>query len=419
MKKLSKGLFYSRDNSIPHTVRLQDGTLCNFKKRVWKRSKPLLQFFQNVKDPRSDRGIRHSHVLILFILFAGIIRGSTTLKDCHIWAVHNKKFLKRYFPLPHGLPVPTTMSRLLAEMEPLDVVEAYTQFLRILGVPLGNIGSVDGKTMRAIGKKETIRHILSLFTHLTHTVLSQVGVTDKENEIPAFQRMITLFPGQTMKGFLFLADALHAQKDTAQAILQALADYLLVIKGNQKHFFEDICFSLAPQDNLPGTNWKPLPTHTCTLEEHSRKRDIITVVTTTSDALLCAYLIKEHGFVGIQTVGMLKRRGKRISKDGTITPIDETACFVSSRTLTASEAAHLLRYHWCIENNLHWVKDYVYLEDRHTLRNGNAPQIMSFLRSMAISLSNLVTFKSLSTAIQNFDKKNTLHYQYLKMASIV
>jgi predicted transposase YbfD/YdcC len=313
------------------------------------------------------------------------------------------------------------MSRLLAEMEPLEIVEAYIQFLRILGVPLGKIGSVDGKTMRAIGKKDTIRHILSLFTYLTHTVISQVGVTDKENEIPAFQRMIALFPGHSMKGFLFLADALHAPVDTAQAIVNALADYLLVVKGNQKDFFEDIYFSFNPQEDAPGTNWQSLTpiTSSYTYGEKTRKRNVVTTVIVSNDPSLCAYLIGEHKFASLKTVGILKRTGKRISKDGTVTQVNETVCFVSSRMLTASAAANLLRGHWCIENNLHWVKDYVYLEDRHTLRSGNAPQIMSFLRSMAISMSRLIKFESFSTAIQNFDKKATLHYQYLKMTSIV
>jgi predicted transposase YbfD/YdcC len=99
--------------------------------------------------------------------------------------------------------------------------------------------------------------------------------------------------------------------------------------------------------------------------------------------------------------------------------VDETICFVSSRKLSARQVMKLLRSHWCIENNLHWIKDFVFLEDRQTLRSGNAPQIMSFLRSMAISLCNLIKFQSITTAIQNFDKNTSLHYQFLTMAAIV
>ncbi len=409
-------------NNIPHTVYLQDGSLCNFRKRIWKHAKPLIACFAKITDPRHKRGIRYSHILILFFLFAAITAGCTTLKDCRLWALHNRKFLKKHFLFLHGIPDATTISYLLEKIDLQELGQAYMHFLRIVGIPLGMIGSFDGKTMRGVGRKDSIRHILSLFSHLTHSVLAQVGVTNKENEIPAFKRLLAQITTQTdMNGFLFLADALHAQKDTASAIVGAHADYLLVIKGNQKDFFADILFAFTPQEDLPGTNTKniTMQKETNTTEERTRKRSITTTVTTISDEEFCLYLEKEHGFIGIQTVGVLKRHGIRTSKDGTRTAIEETVCFVSSRQLSAKEATTLLRNHWCIENNLHWVKDFVFLEDRQTLRRGNAPQVMSFLRSMVISITNLLQFQSISDAIHNFQKSKTLHYQFLKMAAIV
>jgi predicted transposase YbfD/YdcC len=407
--------------TIPqHTVYLQDGSLCNFHRRIWKKAKSLLFCFAAIPDPRCKRGKRHSLVLILFILFAGMTTGCTTLKDCHLWAVHNRKFLNRYFGLLHGIPDPTTISYLLRQLNPEAVVSAYSLFLRLLGISLGDIVSLDGKTMRAVSKENAIRHILSLFSHLTHTVLSQIGVLQKENEIPSFRRLLgSLTP--SIKGFLFIADALHAQQETAEAIINAHADYLLVIKGNQEDFFADIMTAFTDQKDLPGTNYqaRAIRKETYTEEQITRKRDITTTVTLTHDSALAAYLIAEHGFTGLQTVGMLKRLGKRISKDGTITIIDETVCFAASRILKAKEVLLLLRNHWCIENNLHWVKDFVFLEDRQTLRSGNAPQIMSFLRGICISICNLVKFKSISDALHNFQKNKAIHYQFLRMAAIV
>ena len=405
-----------------HTVYLQDGTLCNFEKRVWKKAKSLLSCFRNVADPRKKRGIRHELPLILFILFAGITTGSTTLKDCHLWAVFNWKFLRRYFLLVHGIPDPTTISYVLQKLKPEDLVQAYLLFVKILGVSLGDVVSADGKTMRGVAGKDSIRHILSLFSHLTHTVVSQIGVTQKENEIPAFRRLLEQdYLKDRIKGYLFLADALHANSDTASKILLGEADYLLVIKGNQKDFFADIVISFADQEDLPGTNYQKasMVKETHTEEQKTRKRDVTTTITTTNDQQLCAYLIQQHGFDKIQTVGVLRRNGTRKTKDGTINIVDETVCFVSSRKLSAKETSTLLRSHWCIENNLHWVKDFVFLEDRQTLRSGNAPQIMSFLRSMCISIFNLLKFQSISDAVHNFEKSKTIHYQFLRMAAVV
>lgn len=36
--------------------------------------------------------------------------------------------------------------------------------------------------------------------------------------------------------------------------------------------------------------------------------------------------------------------------------------------------------HWAIENNLHWVRDVTYDEDRSQVRTGNAPRVMATLR---------------------------------------
>jgi hypothetical protein len=42
--------------------------------------------------------------------------------------------------------------------------------------------------------------------------------------------------------------------------------------------------------------------------------------------------------------------------------------------------------HWAIENQLHWVRDVVYDEDRSGLRRGNAPRVMATIRNTAITL---------------------------------
>ena len=409
-------------NSISHTIYLQDGSSCNFKKRIWKNALPLLSCFRNVPDSRKKRGIRHELALILFLLFSAMTTGSTTLKDCHLWALHNRKFLSRYFLLLHGIPDPTTISYVLRKLEPTELVKAYLLFVRILGIRLGDVLSADGKTMRAVTGEDAIRHILSLFSHLTHTALAQIGVTQKENEIPALRRLLSAdYLKERIRGCLFLADALHANPKTARAIIQAEAFYLLVIKGNQQDFFEAILTAFTSQQDIPGTNYQTaaMKKDAYTEEQQTRKRHIMTTVTTTHDQQLCAYLIQEHVFPGMQTVGILRRSGTRTSKDGTITPVDETACFVSSRKLSAGQVMKLLRKHWCIENNLHWVKDFVFLEDRQTLRSGNSPQVMSFLRSMCISICNLAGFQSISDAIHNFQKSKTIHYQFLRMAAIV
>jgi predicted transposase YbfD/YdcC len=399
-------------SSIPHTIRLKDGQLCNLNKRIAKQEVSLLVCLQAIPDPRKAQGKRHELTLILLLVFVALLRGSKDLKDAHLWALHNRKFLARYFLIRHGLPDPTTISRVMAVLDPDTLVTAFLNFLTLLGVTPGQVYSFDGKTIRAVASGGAIRHMLSFFSHDTHLALGQVGVSGKENEIPAFERLL----GQTesLTGCLLLGDALHTQKATCKLVLRAGADYLFVVKNNQRQLKQAITAELTKRDRQA--------LDTGTYYETERKRQIVTTVTAVtaqSEEELLPTLTRSNHWDGVQTMGLLHRTGTRTSKDGVITQVDELIGFISSSVLSAEQVAIYLRHHWCIENNLHWVKDEVFGEDKHTLRKGNAPQVMSFLRSMAISLCNVLRLKSISDAMHNLEKSPQLHCQFLTMAAVV
>src|SRR5437763_446251 len=127
-------------NFTPHTIRLQDGSLCNFTKRITKSAPTLLSFLESIPDPRRHQGRRHSAALILLIVFVALLRGSKDLKDAHLFAAMNQRFFqaKLGIGMPHGIPDPTTISRLLGRLEPDDLVRTYLQFLEALGVTLSD-----------------------------------------------------------------------------------------------------------------------------------------------------------------------------------------------------------------------------------------------------------------------------------------
>ena len=58
----------------------------------------------------------------------------------------------------------------------------------------------------------------------------QQAVDGKSNEIPAMRKLLGLLD---VKGCVVVADALNCQKDTAKAIIEGKADYILSVKGNQ------------------------------------------------------------------------------------------------------------------------------------------------------------------------------------------
>jgi len=409
------------NNRTSHTIRLQDGTLCNLRRRVAKQAVPLRDFLGAIPDTRRAQGRRHSLVLILLIVFVALLRNSKDLKDACLFAQVNRRLFKRMeLPLTHGVPDPTTVSRVLRALDPKALISAFMEFMHTIGTSPGDVLSFDGKTMRAVTGEDAVRHMLSLFSHETHVAVGQIGVDGKENEIPALERLLEQGAAHdTIAGKLLLGDALHTQRATARAVLAAGADYLFVVKGNQKRLRRAIQTKLEASQEPNPTSPKP---DSYSYDTTDRKRSVTTTVTVmtapSGDQELALPTGNQH-WAGVRTAGILHRTGTRVSKDGKVTPVDETIGVICSRLMSAEEIAGHLRRHWCIENNLHWVKDEVFGEDKHTLRRGNAPQIMSFLRSMAISLCNTLKLKSISDTIHNLEKSPSLLGQFLKMAAVI
>ena len=65
----------------------------------------------------------------------------------------------------------------------------------------------------------------------------------------------------------------------------------------------------------------------------------------------------------------------------------ETRYYLSTLPPEAVErAAHGIRAHWSIENNLHWSLDIAFNEDQQRMRTGNAAANMALLSKIALNL---------------------------------
>lgn len=70
-------------------------------------------------------------------------------------------------------------------------------------------------------------------------------------------------------------------------------------------------------------------------------------------------------------------------------PREEIAYGLTSLTEDQAGPADILSYnrgHWSIENELHWVRDVTFDEDRSRIRTGHGPQVMASLRNLSIGL---------------------------------
>jgi len=192
--------------------------------------------------------------------------------------------------------------------------------------------AVDGKAVRgAKGKNGKAPHLVAALAHGIGTVLGQVAVDAKSNEIPAVRELLKAFTD--LAGSVITIDALHTQHDTAQVILARHADYVMTVKGNMPTLFQQL-------KKLP---WAGVPAVSAVSTGHGRRaRRTIKV------ALAPAWI----GFDGAAQVAQVRRT---VTKKGKKT-VEVVYLITSDRMADPVTLAAWVRGHWEIENKLHWVR---------------------------------------------------------------
>ena len=60
------------------------------------------------------------------------------------------------------------------------------------------------------------------------------------------------------------------------------------------------------------------------------------------------------------------------------------------------------RFHWSIEDRLHYVRDFTFDEDRSQIKTNNGPQMMACIRNFVISIFNLIGLNKIASAVRFF-----------------
>jgi len=115
----------------------------------------------------------------------------------------------------------------------LDQVIGVWMWTRTAVVRGRRVIALDGKTVRGDrcrgAAHDLPRHLVAAFDRTAGTVLGQVAVTTKSNEIPAVRTLLSCFE---LAGAVVTLDAMHTQRETAKAITDARGGYMLTVKNN-------------------------------------------------------------------------------------------------------------------------------------------------------------------------------------------
>ncbi|MGH7442273.1 MAG: ISAs1 family transposase [bacterium] len=370
----------------------------------------LLAHFQNLPDPRVNRTKDHDLIDILVIAICALLCAAESFNDMEDFGLAKQDWFKTFLSLRNGIPSHDTFNRVFAALDPKQFLDCFLKWTRSVRAAIPQeIVALDGKALRrALDAKQSVKYIVSAWAEGNGLVLGQVKVADKSNEITALPELLRVLE---LSGCIVTIDAMGCQKKIAKEIIEADADYVLALKGNQERVHEEVKSFLDT-----------------TLEEKQKKRPKGAVVPKAAQRLQELETVeKDHGRIetrryyqsdqldwfadkakweGLQSVGFVESV-RQCAGQTTL----ERRYYLSSLPLDVVNFARAVRSHWGVENKLHWVLDVSFREDQSRARTGYAAENLATLRRLALNL--LKREKTKKRGIKGKMLNASWHHPYL------
>jgi len=336
----------------------------------------IRKFFASLPDPRRRRKrIKHPLLNLIVIALCATIGGADGWEEIVQFAHDRRGWLSRFLDLSEGIPSHDTFGRVFAALDPIAFQKCLLTWVQALHEATdGQVIAIDGKVVREAMARAGDQGPLTLVTAwatANHVCLGQVAGPKGSNELAALPKLLELLD---LHGAIVTLDALGCQKDLVQTIVDKEGDYVISVKGNQEKLLTAMqsAFTAAFDGET-----KAAKTHATQQEMHGRReRRVATVLAVPRD------FAELDQWPGLKSLLMVVRDYED-TKGNKHTGV---RYFISSLAPTVKRLATVVRTHWSIENELHWVLDVAFREDRSRARAENSQANLGVLRRTSLSL---------------------------------
>lgn len=289
-----------------------------------------------------------------------------------------------FYGLDDEVPCEQTIRRVISGVKAEETIKFLSEYFAVYQknsqssedeVPLSkrDVIAADGQNIRATrqtkkgndARKSTGYDLVSLYSTKYGLTISQRAVDKKNHEAEAILEMIATL---NLRNCILTWDAINTRGTTLEAVVKALADFLVCLKDNQGELFDVIeeAFSWLDVDKFQGEVLSSSRTST----DHGRIETKEISILNAEDILsteLKRNLTHVHSVIRVRTSRIYKSSGVQ-------TEDREDKFFISSITpdsLDDSFAATMqgiIISRWQIESS-HWVIDVVFGQDALPLRN--------------------------------------------------
>ena len=335
----------------------------------------FIQCFGQIEDPRLDRQKRHSLLDIMAISICAAIAGADSWTEIADFGQAKEDWLRTFLKIPNGIPSHDTFGRVFSLLNPQDFQAAFQSWVAAVQGRVKGVVAIDGKTARRShdhGADKKAIHVVSAWACESSLALGQVTVAEKSNEITAIPELVRMLD---LKGCLVTIDAMGCQREIAKTIIDAHADYLLAVKGNQETLAEDVEGEFK---HSMADDFAHMDCHYHETLDKGHGRIELRQYWYTQDIAGLGTAEKWPGLTG-----MVMCRATRSLKGET--SVEDRYFITSARDKDVATIAQSIRAHWRLEGSLHWVLDVAFNEDQSRIRIGYAAENMNTIRKIALN----------------------------------
>jgi len=323
-----------------------------------------------VEEASSFKGYWFRISDILSIVVCGMLCGLETVSDIHDWSKARpvRAFLAEQFGMD-DVPCRSQFYNILAYVDAEQFGKSFIRWMQrvLAGGVSGKTVAIDGKTVCSTDKLTPDGSVL----HIASAIVSELGLVigsrecgTKTGEITGFRELIALLD---IAGAVVVADALHCNKKSARAVIEAGADYLFVVKDNQPTLRENIELYVQEEKLEKAV----------TQEKNAGRIETRTAYVSRD----IDWLEGRKEWANLVCIGAIHTQ---FEKDGHKS--SNWHYYISSAALTAEDLLRHVRLEWGVEA-MHWLLDVHFNEDKTRVWDMDVQKSLNTLRKIALNLA--------------------------------
>lgn len=333
-------------------------------------TKALWTAMVELEDKAVHNGYWYSISEVLTIMVCGMLCSLQSIDDIHEWAKAEptQDFFYNHFGIAK-VPSRAQFYNILACVDAEKFSQSFTRWMQKVtqGDMNGKTIAIDGKTICSTDKLSRDGKAL----HIASAIVSEYGLIigtqecdTKTGEITAFRELLSLLD---VAGAVVVADALHCKRKSAQAVVDAGADYLFSVKDNNPSLKEEIALYIHNEE-----------VESCEKVEKNGGRLEKRTAFVSSEV---DWLEANDTWPNLACVGAIHTEFEKNGKKSS-----EWHYYISSASLSAKELLRHARLEWAVES-MHWLLDVHFQEDRTRVWDMNVQKSLNLTRKIVINLA--------------------------------